>query len=88
MIGREREEAEIDEVIGRRSGVVEFVGSAGLGKSRLMAAAESATLAAGLPLLRAGSNPYATAKPYGVIADLVEVETPEVARGSCRRSTW
>jgi len=51
---------------------VEFVGAAGLGKTRLMAFAQSASREAGLTVLRSGSSPYATGKPYGVLADVIE----------------
>ncbi len=92
MIGRDDEVAAITAAIDRRSGVVEFVGSAGLGKSRLMVLAESEAKAAGLPVFRAGSNPYATAKPYGVVADLmekvlgIEPDLDPVRRGSRLRA--
>lgn len=72
LIGREDEIEQITNTLAAGSGVVEFVGAAGLGKSRLMAFAQSAGLEAGARVYRSGSNPYATAKPYGVVADVIE----------------
>ena len=71
LVGRPAEVAAIDEVLEKGSGVVELVGTAGIGKSRLMALAAQEAAAAGIPLVRAWSSPYASVTPFGVMADLL-----------------
>lgn len=72
LIGRDAESELISDVVARRHGVVEFVGTAGMGKTRLMGHAEVSAIEAGFAVFRSGSNPYATAKPYGVVASTLE----------------
>ncbi|MEM7273943.1 MAG: adenylate/guanylate cyclase domain-containing protein, partial [Actinomycetota bacterium] len=72
LVGRDAEAAMIDQLLQARRGILEFVAGAGMGKSRLMDLVRSRAEAVGLPLLHCGARPYATAKPYGVIADLLE----------------
>jgi class 3 adenylate cyclase/tetratricopeptide (TPR) repeat protein len=87
LIGRADELALIDRALERGHGVVEFVGSAGLGKSRLMEAAVGRAERLGLPCFTVGASPYASAEPYGVLSDLLgrllglDAEAGRVQRG-------
>jgi class 3 adenylate cyclase/tetratricopeptide (TPR) repeat protein len=91
LVGRELEVATIDEAVERGHGFVEFVGSAGLGKSRLLALAESEATQRTRPVYRAAAHPYTVGKPYGIVGDLldkvldIEPDADATRRGSLLR---
>ena len=71
MVGRDDEAAHIEALVANRRGVLEVVAGAGMGKSRLMDFARFTAQQQSVPLLDGGAHPYGTAKPYGVIAELL-----------------
>ena len=69
LVGRRREMDVLTRAIGELGEVVELVGSAGVGKSRLLDAAWDA--AEGLAVYQGSCTPYGAAVPYGVFRPLL-----------------
>jgi class 3 adenylate cyclase/tetratricopeptide (TPR) repeat protein len=69
LVGRERELEILTRAIGELDTVVELVGLAGVGKSRLLDAAWSA--AEGLTIYQGACTPYGAASPYSVFRPLM-----------------
>ena len=69
LVGRRREMEVLTHAIGELGEVVELVGSAGVGKSRLLDAAWDA--ADGLAVYQGSCTPYGAASPYGVFRPLL-----------------
>lgn len=69
LVGRQRELEVLTHAIGELDTVVELVGTAGVGKSRLLDAAWSA--AEGLTIYQGACTPYGAAVPYSVFRPLM-----------------
>lgn len=69
LVGRHREMEVLTHAIGELGEVVELVGSAGVGKSRLLDAAWDA--AEGLAVYQGSCTPYGAALPFGVFRPLL-----------------
>lgn len=69
LLGRDRELAVIVDAVERRSGVVHLVGTAGVGKSRLVEAAIAS--ARDVQIHQAACTPYGAASPYSVFRPLL-----------------
>ncbi len=73
LVGREQELNVLTRAIGELDAVVELVGLAGVGKSRLLDAAWSA--AEGLTIYQGACTPYGAASPYSVFRPLMRTGT-------------
>ena len=69
LVGRQKELGVLTHAIGELDAVVELVGTAGVGKSRLLDAAWSA--AEGLTIYQGACTPYGAAVPYSVYRPLM-----------------